>query len=82
MNCQRCNGLMYSMELRDSKGFGRLVAYVCVLCGEMVDPVIAINRTRDVRQEMALPRRAPRRRNFWKKQARMAMHHETPSIAL
>ncbi len=75
MNCKRCSGLMYRMELRDSKGFERLVAYVCVLCGEIVDPVIAVNRTRDFRSEIVLPRRAPRRRNFWKKEGRAAARH-------
>ncbi len=82
MNCKRCNGLMYRMELRDRKGFGRLVAYVCVLCGEIVDPVIAVNRTRDVRSEVVLPRRAPRRRNFWKKAARTTMQHQRSQEAL
>jgi hypothetical protein len=66
MKCQRCNGLMYRMELRDSNGFGRLRAFVCVLCGEMVDPVIAFNRTRDLAQEQIIPKRAPRRRHSWR----------------
>jgi len=63
MKCQRCNGLMYRMELRDSNGFGRLKACICVLCGEIVDPIIAINRTRDVRLEPVIPKHAPRRRH-------------------
>lgn len=74
MNCHRCNGLMYRMELRDCKGFGRLRAFVCVLCGEIVDPVIAVNRTKDVAREALLPKRAPRRRHFWKSAERMALH--------
>ena len=73
MNCHRCNGLMYIMELRDSKGFERLKALVCVICGEMVDPVIAINRMKDVATERVLPKRAPRRRNYWKKLGRLGL---------
>ena len=63
MKCQRCDGLMYRMELRDSNGFGRLRACMCVICGEIVDPVIAINRIRGVELEQVIPKRAPRRRH-------------------
>ena len=73
MNCHRCNGLMYGMELRDSKGWERLRAYVCILCGEIVDPVIAVNRTRNVARETLLPKRAPRRRNYWKRCTGLAL---------
>jgi hypothetical protein len=68
MKCQRCNGLMYRMELRDNNGFGRLRAFMCVLCGEIVDPVIAVNRTRDLAREQMNLKRAPRRRHSWKAQ--------------
>jgi len=67
MNCKRCNGLMYKMELRDSKGFERLSASVCVICGEMVDPVIAVNRQKDFSAELRLPKRVPRNSKYWKK---------------
>jgi hypothetical protein len=64
MNCQRCNGLMYRMELKDAKGFSSVRADVCVLCGEMLDPVIAVNRTRNMGRELRRPKRAPRHRRY------------------
>ncbi len=73
MNCQRCNGLMYRMELRDTKGFNRVTAFVCILCGEITDPLIAVNRTRNLAAELRLPKRAPRRRNYWKKFGRVPL---------
>ncbi|MBZ5496142.1 MAG: hypothetical protein LAP85_07035 [Acidobacteriia bacterium] len=71
MNCHRCNGLMYRMELRDSKGFERLKALVCVICGEIVDPVIAVNRQRDLSLKVRLPKRAARLGKYWKKLGRL-----------
>jgi hypothetical protein len=47
MPCLRCGGLMIQddfFELRESHH--RLTVWRCVLCGEMVDPVIAANRRR------------------------------------
>lgn len=82
MNCQRCKGLMYQMELRDSKGFDRLTALVCIICGEIIDPMIAVNRTRNVAAEMRLPKRAPRRRNYWKKFGEVALMHDRPDRQL
>ncbi len=73
MNCHRCNGLMYRMELRDSKGFDRLNALVCILCGEITDSVIDVNRTKNFATELRLPKRAPRRRNYWKKLGRLPL---------
>jgi hypothetical protein len=55
---------MYTMELRDTRGFDRLSAYVCILCGEMLDSTIALNRGRDMSMEQRFPKRAPRRRRF------------------
>jgi hypothetical protein len=46
MHCPRCNGLMYRMELRDTQIQSRASGMVCLLCGEIVDPVIAGNRIR------------------------------------
>ncbi len=73
MNCNRCNGLMYRMEIKDSKGFGCLRADVCVLCGEMLDPVIAVNRARNTGREFRRPKRAPRRRRFLNKRGFLAI---------
>ena len=61
MNCQRCNGLMYPFELRDRRAQGRAAGLVCLLCGEIVDPVIAGNRTRS--PELLQPVRSARRRS-------------------
>jgi hypothetical protein len=39
---------MYSIELRDSRAQSRSAGMGCLLCGEIVDPVIAGNRTRSI----------------------------------
>lgn len=47
MTCERCQGLMVqddSFDLCESER--RLAVWRCVLCGEMVDPVIVANRRR------------------------------------
>ncbi len=67
MNCKRCNGLMYKMELRESNGFERLDACVCLICGEMIDPLITVNRQRDPSSEVLLPTSIPRHSKYWRK---------------
>ncbi len=47
MNCPRCHGLMVSVMLEDAKGTiakDPVIAFRCVLCGEILDPTIAENR--------------------------------------
>lgn len=45
MNCLRCRGLMVSIKLEDSEGSSRCSsAWQCLLCGEVIDAVIAANR--------------------------------------
>jgi hypothetical protein len=58
---------MYKMELRDSRGFERLKALVCILCGEIMDSVIAANRKKDMAHEMLLPKSIPRHSKYWRR---------------
>lgn len=45
MTCLRCEGLMIQDEFFDlHESERRLAVWRCVLCGAMVDPVIAANR--------------------------------------
>lgn len=44
MNCPRCRGLMLrdeSLDLADETGQYRFLAWCCVICGEVLDPLIA-----------------------------------------
>lgn len=45
MNCRRCNGLMYRIDLLDKQGRAYITAWVCMMCGEILDPVILRNRS-------------------------------------
>ncbi len=48
MDCPRCNGLMAQdnfMDLKDEAGQCRFVAWHCLICGEVLDPVILKNRS-------------------------------------
>lgn len=45
MECKRCNGFMRPILLRDKTEYTGSIAHLCLLCGEIVDEVIAINRT-------------------------------------
>ena len=47
MNCSRCSGLMHAEEFRDwhsGMGMDQFRALRCLVCGEIVDPVIVQNR--------------------------------------
>ena len=47
MICHRCHGLMVEEELRDWADGGGFVSsdlWRCLLCGELIDPVIRMNR--------------------------------------
>ena len=45
MNCLRCDGLMVSTTLEDAEGSSRCFSgWQCLLCGEIIDHVIAANR--------------------------------------
>jgi hypothetical protein len=67
MNCARCNGLMVVDDCLDVKGgMGELwiKAYRCVMCGNLMDPVINRHRGGELPAQV-LPfrkrlRRAPR----------------------
>lgn len=65
MNCSRCQGLLCFSELRDEGGV--LVtegapAFRCILCGELIDSVILMNRTRTAAERKLYRRVAFRRR--------------------
>jgi hypothetical protein len=81
MNCKRCNGLMYKMDLRDSKGFERLTACVCVICGEMIDPLITVNRQKDMTTEVILPTSVPRHSKYWRKLKPSMKRRETMRLS-
>jgi len=61
MNCQRCQGLMYRMVLRDRRSINELEAMVCLMCGEIVDPGVQLNRAHNL-QKRSAQRRYPRLR--------------------
>ena len=47
MKCPRCTGLMMQdsfLDLQDEAGLCRFVAWRCMICGEVLDPVILKNR--------------------------------------
>jgi phage major head subunit gpT-like protein len=47
MNCPRCNGMMMVdkyLDLHDDTGEISFNAWRCLVCGEVVDPVILKNR--------------------------------------
>lgn len=48
-HCERCSGLLYWTELREwdgSRGQGHHGALQCIICGNIIDPVIVKNRQR------------------------------------
>lgn len=47
MNCLRCHGLMVTFEFEDmvtTAGWDSFIGWKCLLCGEVIDSVIAANR--------------------------------------
>ena len=57
MNCSRCRGLMRAEEFRDwacGMGTDRFCALRCLVCGEIVDPVILQNRRNAVKGKIRL----------------------------
>jgi hypothetical protein len=48
MTCPRCRGLMIGdlfEDIKDDTGRNGFLGWRCVLCGEILDPVIVTNRT-------------------------------------
>ncbi len=48
MNCPRCSGYMmhdYYLELQDKTSQCRVTAWRCLICGEVLDPVILKHRS-------------------------------------
>ena len=76
MNCPRCQGLMvgekYS-DLQDDTGQNSFVAWRCLICGEVLDPVILKHRSaqpepmigRARLRDKAPPRRKTRQSELW-----------------
>jgi hypothetical protein len=52
---------MYHTDLLGSGGYTRIDAFVCLLCGEIVDRMIMINRTNGAARAVILPRKGARR---------------------
>jgi hypothetical protein len=46
MRCPRCEGFMIPIQLKELWGSHMVDAWRCLICGENVDPVINVNRTR------------------------------------
>jgi hypothetical protein len=64
--CERCSGLLYWTELREwdgSRGQGHHGALQCIICGNIIDPVIVKNRQRALtsQESAASPERRWRR---------------------
>lgn len=62
--CERCSGLLYWTELREwdgSRGQDSHGALQCILCGNIIDPVIVRNRQR-TRASVRGPACSPGRR--------------------
>lgn len=52
MNCPRCEGLMMKerfQDIWDERGDINFDAWHCLVCGEVIDPVILTNRQNQVR---------------------------------
>lgn len=66
-HCERCSGLLYWTELREwdgSRGQGHHGALQCIICGNIIDPVIVKNRQRaliSARESATTPGRRWRR---------------------
>lgn len=55
VRCGRCCGLLYRIQLRDwggSRGQDGCDALQCIACGDIIDPLIVINRRRSSRAAM------------------------------
>ncbi|NKB80472.1 MAG: hypothetical protein GKS05_00960 [Nitrospirales bacterium] len=47
MECPRCNGVMVKdafADIQDDTGAREFFGWRCILCGEILDPVISVNR--------------------------------------
>ena len=61
MQCQRCHGFMYRRELRDNKTMDCLHVLVCLMCGEIIDPMIPVNLEESSEDQPPKPLRDTRR---------------------
>lgn len=63
MICHRCQGLMWPVELRDwggGLGYDCSDAWRCLVCGDIVDPVIEANRRRTKESRLGRRRKQAR----------------------
>ena len=63
MHCQRCNNLMFPLDLLDEGGgltSNMAPAWRCFACGDIVDPLIFLNRGHNQRHLRQQHKRSPR----------------------
>ncbi|HZR45738.1 MAG TPA: hypothetical protein VFA47_03460 [Candidatus Manganitrophaceae bacterium] len=56
MRCRRCHGMMITDHINDERGRAAHPVFRCILCGEIIDPIILMNR-----KERSLPPLSRRR---------------------
>lgn len=56
MDCFRCQGLMVEIDMSDLSSQYRVSGWRCLLCGEMTDSGIEINRTKNDSPSQHRPR--------------------------
>ncbi len=67
MNCPRCHGLMavdWFHDIQDDTGQNYFKAWRCMVCGEVLDPVILRNRTTKPAVLIGRQRRRARSRSY------------------
>jgi hypothetical protein len=46
MRCPRCQGVMITVQMKELWGSDTVDGWRCLVCGENIDRVICVNRTR------------------------------------
>lgn len=67
MNCRRCRGLMCAVDFLVSATTAKdewRCGWRCIICGEIIDPVIVWNRMRTKPQRLIREKQKPARRLF------------------
>lgn len=67
MNCRRCRGLMCAVDFLVSAATAKdewRCGWRCIICGEIIDPVIVWNRIRTKSPRLSPSKQKPARRPF------------------